>query len=512
MVLRLLSCLLFAAAALAQQPYRSLIIDASEVRGDIRFHTEATLNPDGVVVRDYAGYLAAFGDRTPDRVVIPVELGRGRQRPAQQAVPGANQGPSAAGWPVFPDESADAQDPASYDFRAVDAVLAAARAAGAAVVVRFDLGSTGAGANSLFADAARRVALHLNEGWAQGHGFRIKEWLVCDAGAASQGAPQAMENGNPPAAVVASAIVQTLQSLDPSSSVGRCFHWRDNSSGPAATLPFLEKRPQGSGLTSREPGYFSWVFAGAVEDAAEPLRAAERLRKGLDDAGHARIGLRLSTAEFGLSDAASSASDKIGSDKAGQAARLAAALVYLQDAPVRAIALDLWSTPSVARDEKRQAVLLAAAQLIETPQRLAAEGSDSIGYALLAGRSADRSSVQILIANARQLSTASNTAQPLASSGRSSNSSQPGFEAVRRDDNEGYDLEVANLPWGAADFGVYCYRVDGEHALDLIWEGGGRGGSLRLRRQLPAGSVDLVVLEQQDRPVYDRLPRRRERR
>jgi hypothetical protein len=86
------------------------------------------------------------------------------------------------------------------------------------------------------------------------------------------------------------------------------------------------------------------------------------------------------------------------------------------------------------------------------------------------------------------------------------------LEAVSQDGNEGYDLEVANLPWGAADFGVYCYRVDGEHALDLVWEGGGRGGSLRLRRQLPAGSVDLVVLQQQERPISDRLPRRWDRR
>jgi hypothetical protein len=508
LVLRLLPCLLLAAAAVAQQPYRTLIINASEVRGDIRFHTEATLRPKGGMGEDYAGYLAAFGDRSPDRVVIAVELGRGRQSPAQQAAPVANQAPTVAGWPVFPDENADAQDPASYDFHAVDAMLQAAKAQGAAVAVRFDIAPTAAGSISVLAEAARRVALHFNQGWAQGHDFRIKEWLVCDGEVASQAAAQATGNGNLLAAVIGSPIVQALQSLDPSSLVGSCFHWRASSSGPAAAIgPMFEKGPQGSGLAIQDPHYYSWVFAGAIEDAAEPLRIAQRLRKWLDDAGHGRTGLRLSTSEFGLVDAASG-----DSDKAAQAARLAAALVYLQDAPVPAIALDLWSTPNEGRDEKRQAVLRAAAQLIETPLRLAVERGHPIGYALLAGRSADSTSVQILIANAQQVSPAPNPAQPLASGDRSSNASPPHFEAVSQDDNEGYDLDVANLPWGAADFGVYCYRVDGEHTLDLVWEGGGRGGSLRLRRPLPTGSVDLVVLQQQDRPVSDRLPRRRERR
>ena len=516
LVARLLSGLLFAAAAMAQQPYLPLVVDAGEVRGDIRFHTEATLNPNGVAGEDYAGYLAAFGDRLPDRVVIPVELGRGRQSRGRPDAAGADHGPKVAGWPVFPDESADPQDPASYDFRAVDAMLQAAKAQQAAVTVRFNtvrfntarfnIAPSDAGSVGLIAEAARRVALHFNAGWAQGHDFRINEWLVCDAAAAAQEAPHAMGTGNRLAAVVvASPIVQALQSLDPSSSVGICLQWRGSLPGQAAALPVFQKEPQGAGLPIQEPGYFSWVFAGAIEDAAEPLRLAQRLREGLDDAGHGRIALRLSTSEFGLEDAASS-----DSNKAGQAARLAAALVYLHDAPVPAIALDLWSAPREARDEERQAVLRAAAQLIETPQRLAAEGGNPIGYALLAGRSTDRSSVHILIANARQLPTAG--LQPPASGDTSPNSSQPRFEAVAPGDNEGYDLEVGNLPWGAADFEVYCYRADGEHALDLIWEGGGRGGSLRLRRQLPAGSVDLVVLQQRDRPVYDRLPRRRDRR
>jgi hypothetical protein len=501
---------------MAQQPYLPLVVDAGEVRGDIRFHTEATLNPSGVVGEDYAGYLAAFGDRLPDRVVIPVELGGGRQARARQGAPGANHGPKGAGWPVFPDESADPQDPASYDFRAVDALLQAAKAQKAAVAVRFNIAPAAAGSAVAIAEAARRVALHFNAGWAQGHDFRINEWLVCDAAATPLGAPQAMGNGNRLAAVVvASPIVQALRNLDPSSSVGSCLHWRGSlPPGQAAALPF-PKGPQGDGLAIQEPDCFSWVFAGAIEDAAEPLRLAQRLREALDDAERGRIALRLSTSEFGLEAAASS-----DSDKAARAARLAAALIYLQDAPVTAIALDPWGAPGEARDEQRQGVLRAAAHLIETPQRLAAEGGlsaitdggEPAGYALLAGRSTDRSSVHILIANAQRVSPASSAAQPPASGDPSPNSSQPRFEAVPQGDNEGYDLELGNLPWGAADFGVYCYRVDGEHGLDLVWEGGGRGGSLRLRRPLPAGSVNLVVLQQRDRSVSDRLPRRRDRR
>jgi hypothetical protein len=154
------------------------------------------------------------------------------------------------------------------------------------------------------------------------------------------------------------------------------------------------------------------------------------------------------------------------------------------------------------------------AQMGDTPQRVSALGGDKIGYAVLAGQSDDRSRVQILIANYQRRPSGLSVAEPAA--GAATGSGEPRINP-RPDsvfayaDSEGYDLDVSNLPWGAADFGVYRYSIDEERDLDLVWEGGGRGGGLRLRARLPAPGVELIVLQREDRPVSDRLPRRRGR-
>ena len=486
--LRLFTLLTLATtAASAQQPYRSLNVDAGKVQGEVRFHTEAVVQPMPTLGGEYGEPLAALRDQRLDRVVIPVALGDSSHRPARERV----------AWAVFPDGNADAQEAASYDFRAVDAIIESATAQVTAAAVRFDVHPSAEESGAKIAETARRVAMHLNQGWAKSHGFGIREWRVCD-----QDRQDTQENAvggaNSLASETSNAIVDTLRRIDPSVSVGRCLAW--SAASPASIAP------PSLGAPNQAPDFYWLALPAAIADADGPRRMAEQLRHQLDGAGSNGIELRLVSPVVRLADSVQS-----DSDAAVQAAKFAAALVYLQDAPVASVALDLWSEASGAREEKPRAVLRAAAQLTATPHRLAVEGGDSIGYAVLAGRSTDRASIQILIANHQQDSPGSGPVHPLAELAPAA--AQPRREpASTQDGKEGYDLEAANLPWGAGDFGVYCYRVDQEHNFELVWGGGGRGGSLRLRRRLPPGAVELVILQQQERPVHERLPRRRDRR
>ena len=87
------------------------------------------------------------------------------------------------------------------------------------------------------------------------------------------------------------------------------------------------------------------------------------------------------------------------------AAFTAAALIYLQDAPVdlsyfytgNAGNMGCFETNGVCR--KKAFALKATGAMLDTRRRLSASGGDTMGFAVLAGRSEDKRSVQVLIAN-----------------------------------------------------------------------------------------------------------------
>lgn len=422
--------------------------------------------------------------------MIPLALGR-----LDEFVPGGGRP-----WTVFPDENADPQDPASYDFRAVDDLVRAAaseadKSESASLAVRIRLAPVEAAASGKIEQAVRRIVMHFNEGWAQGHRLSIREWQLCGLGALANGA-----NGNQ-ALDVYETIADGLRRQDRSLRVGRCIGVRDR---PGSTNLARESRSPG-----RVFDFFSPLFKNLTNDPQDPLRLAQTLRQQLDEEGLPKSEITLADSAFELEGAGGD-----NSAAAAAAAFLAAALAYLQDAAVESVPIDLWSRATGPLEPKRHAVARAMAQMGDTPQRVSALGGDKIGYAVLAGQSDDRSRVQILIANYQRRPSGLSVAEPAA--GAATGSGEPRINP-RPDsvfayaDSEGYDLDVSNLPWGAADFGVYRYSIDEERDLDLVWEGGGRGGGLRLRARLPAPGVELIVLQREDRPVSDRLPRRRGR-
>ena len=128
----------------------------------------------------------------------------------------------------------------------------------------------------------------------------------------------------------------------------------------------------------------------------------------------------------------------------------------------------------------------AMGQMLDTPQRLAVEGTDNFGFAALAGRSEDGKTVQIFISNyaiaagskPRQLGKPPELADPTANR-----------------DNAGYNLAIANLPWGKTPFTLNRYRISASQNLDLVEEKSLAGRRLNLSNRMPTDTVELIVLQ-----------------
>ena len=80
----------------------------------------------------------------------------------------------------FPDWKADPEKPESYNFGPTDKVLAAIRASGAEVYYRIGR-SWGANINppedfDKFANVVKHIAMHYNQGWANGFHYDIRYW------------------------------------------------------------------------------------------------------------------------------------------------------------------------------------------------------------------------------------------------------------------------------------------------------------------------------------------------
>ena len=81
---------------------------------------------------------------------------------------------------IFPDWPADPKKPASYNFATTDKVIAGIRASGAEIYYRIGR-SFGANVNppadvDKFANVLKHIAMHYNQGWANGFHYRIAYW------------------------------------------------------------------------------------------------------------------------------------------------------------------------------------------------------------------------------------------------------------------------------------------------------------------------------------------------
>jgi hypothetical protein len=173
----------------------------------------------------------------------------------------------------------------------------------------------------------------------------------------------------------------------------------------------------------------------------------------------------------------------------------AAALIYMQDAlDVSAIYAGPGEYGLFERDgryRKSAYVLKANGTMLKTPRRLAASGGDTYGLGVLAGRSADGRTIQILISN-YEIHQPEGPPQQTAAPGSHPISRRKG---IRYENNRGYDLTVTNLPWGDGEFSVKRYRISENENLDLAGETAGKGGTLVLSNPLLPPAVELITVQ-----------------
>jgi hypothetical protein len=174
---------------------------------------------------------------------------------------------------------------------------------------------------------------------------------------------------------------------------------------------------------------------------------------------------------------------------------VACALTYLQDAPLdrsyyyTGNAGNMGSFEPDGSYRKKADALKATGAMLDAPRRLAVSGSDTMGFAVLAGRSVDQRTVQVLVSNYQ-------VPQPQGPPRQSAPPGSRGLERrqIRSETIPAYALRVAHLPWGKRPFTVKRYRTDEQHDFALMEEFETRGGALELERPLAPPAIELIVL------------------
>jgi xylan 1,4-beta-xylosidase len=508
--------LLFAAAVFAQNPsssgFRSLRVDAGNVIGEIRSFQGLNGPPSPIMaglpnlVKQYRG-LQVLQIRTHD-VMGPTEIDSHFELSdpllawlipdnAQRA--GVVKAGNAS--IIFPDWSADPDKPESYNFGPSDKVIAAIKASGAEVYYRIGR-SWGAQIEpppdfDKYAAAVKHIAMHYNQGWANGFHDNIRYWEFWNE-------PEALFWGGTPEQFYSlyEKTARALKSVDPALKVG----------GDAIAFaynpgPYREGFMDYCAAHKVPLDFYSWhTYADGSADPYDGARISRNIREILDARGFTKTENILS--EWNLTpDFTDAAKARLRGIE--NAAFIGAALTYFEDAPIdhaqfyRGDAAWMGLFDLNGKPFKTAYAFEAMGKMLATPQRLAVQGADTFAFVALAGRSEKGNTVQILISNyeipkqMHPMTIPPDVSRALpASLDFTKLRFLPRRTGVVYRDNPGYDLTIDNLPWGKnAAFSVKRYRIDGTRNLELVEEKSSDGGSLKLSNALAPDSVELIVLQ-----------------
>jgi len=121
---------------------------------------------------------------------------------------------------IFPDKSADVENPKSYNFAAADKLIGSIKSGGAEPLFRLG-GSVGSASDppadqEKWAQIARHIVLHYNLGWAKGFRYGIRYWEVWNAPDS-----KAFWSGSPDEYYsLYEKTARAIESADPSALVG----------------------------------------------------------------------------------------------------------------------------------------------------------------------------------------------------------------------------------------------------------------------------------------------------
>jgi xylan 1,4-beta-xylosidase len=403
---------------------------------------------------------------------------------------------------IFPDPNADPDKPASYNFGPTDKVLAAIKASGAEVYYRIGR-SWGADITpptdfDKYANIVKHVAMHYNEGWDNGFHYQIRYWEFWNE-------PEGFWSGAPEQFYsLYEKTARALKSFDPNLKVGGDARAIASDDGPWRE-GFLDYC-----ASHHVPlDFYSWhTYAILSADPYDAVRLAKEIRKILDDHGFPKAESILSewnlTPDFTQLEAAEL-------QGAHNAAYILAVLSYFQDAPIdhahfyRGDAAWMGLFDLNGDYYKTAYAFKAMGKMLDTPQRIALDGTDTFGFAGLAGRSADGKTVQVLLSNyaipagykPKDMHMPVELEDPSAPSQFDAHKYKflPNRNDIVYRDNAGYSLTIKNLPWGNAAFTVKRYRVSKNQRLELVEEKAASGETLTLTNPLPTDTVELLVLE-----------------
>lgn len=445
--------------------------------GDLQ---SGTAGPDTDVAADYR---AARIDviRTHDTFGpgdIDAKFGADKSLPAQ--IPAER-----SALDMFPDLSADVEDPKSYHFEATDRLLASIEAVHAEPIFRMGR-SIGAAPQppadlAKYAQIVRHIVLHYNKGWDRGFHYGVRYWEVWnepDFKVFWTGTPQQYYE-------LYERMARAIKAADPRALVG----------GPTISLPldasaYRERFLDFVRAKNLPLDFFSWHFY--TLDSNDPnnfVTIGKEIRRILDAHGFKATQSFLDEWNVDLFDRDMTQADR--------AAFAASSLIYMVSAPIDVQAYYRADTEfrngGKGPDQVAHA-LTAFGMMKETPVLLHTSGADDNGFAVLAGRSQDSRKFQVLISNYR---IAKKYLGPRPNGDHLHipnimDITLPPRRSIAYHDNAGYDLRVT-VP--AGQYRITRYRITDTENFAPSQQSVQSGATVMLQAPLPAPGIELIKIE-----------------
>ena len=393
---------------------------------------------------------------------------------------------SANEFVIFPDLSADPDDPRSYNFGPTDRLIAGIRAIGADVIFRLGRGSatTAEPPKDLarYAEVIRRIVLHYNKGWDGGMQGAVRYWEVWNEPDLGKiwwrGTPEDYYR-------LYGAASKAVKSADPAARVG----------GPTLAL-VNQAQPYREGFLGyvrdhRLPlDLFTWHYYSDANDPQDFPRIGREIRRLLD-----RYGFRKTKSSLDEWNASLMGGMRV--TDAREAAFIASSVIYMQDAPIDQEALYRadgdFGVDGKSPNKPGQA-LIALGRMSRTPLRLAASGGDLNGLALEAGRSRDGGTVQVMISNYEipQSDRGPRKGPDVLHVPGLFEMALPSRRSVSYRNNKGYDLAIRGL--ARRHYTVERYRVSDTDNLTLLDRRRVYGPIIHVSAALGPPAVELIVV------------------
>ncbi|HTX24007.1 MAG TPA: hypothetical protein VMD03_05075 [Steroidobacteraceae bacterium] len=393
---------------------------------------------------------------------------------------------------IYPDASADPNDPRSYHFGPTDRLVASIVNVGAQAIFRLGRSETSDVTPpkdfDRYASVAEHIVLHYNRGWANGYRDGLRYWEIWNEPDLGKlfwgGTPQRYYE-------LYAKLARAVKRADPSALVG----------GPTLAKP-NDATPYRDGFlrfvrAAHVPlDFYSWHwYATDSDDPLDFVRIGRAVRERLDRFGFEHTLSVLDEWNYGLVY-------PLPSD-AQRAAFIATALIYMEHAPIDLAALyraDSLFGLDGATPNRTGAALIALGRMQDTPFELETTGADTCGFAVEAGRSSDGRSIQILLSNYQ---IPAQYLGPRAGPNALRVPQQFDVTLLERRRvayraNRGYVLAVIGLAPGER-YTIERYRISALRDLSLVDRTIATGPTLGLRAVVPPPGIELIVIRRAGR-------------